>query len=229
MEEERPTEHTLYFLPTDADWPPVTVDALLARVSPARREKVAALRRAGDRENALLAAIAVRYFAVRARGCENGDLHFAAADDGKPYLLGAPDFCFSIAHTDGAVALAVAPSPVGADIERVCRAPHGVAERFFTPEEQAYCAGADDRFFEVWTRREALAKRTGTPLAAAFAASRKAAAAFAAADNPAEVRHFRTDGFILAVAADAADAFSLCKTDTDDLVRAALKILAPLV
>ena len=154
-------EHTLYFLPTGAGLPSAAFDALCARVSPARRAKIAALRRTGDRENALLAAAAVRYLAVRALGRGNGDLHFAAAAEGKPYLVGAPDFCFSIAHTDGAVAVAVSPTAVGADIERLREAPRGVAERFFTPEEQAYCAGADDRFFEVWTRREAQAKRTG--------------------------------------------------------------------
>ena len=59
-------EHTLYFLPTDMDLPPETVDALLTRVSPARRAKIAALRFAGDRENALLAAVAVRLCAAEA-------------------------------------------------------------------------------------------------------------------------------------------------------------------
>lgn len=216
-------EHTLYFLPTVTGLPSAAFDALCARVSPARREKIAALRRTGDRENALLAAAAVRYLAVRALGRGNGNLHFAAAADGKPYLVGAPDFCFSIAHTDGAVAVAVSPTAVGADIERLREAPRGVAERFFTPEEQAYCTGADDRFFEVWTRREAQAKRTGTPLAAAFAASRGGKAA----DNTA-ARIFRADDFILAVASDAADAFSLCKTDPDRFLDDVLKRLAPL-
>ena len=152
-------EHTLYFLPTDMDLPPETVDALLARVSPARRAKIAALRRAADARNALLAAVAVRLLAVEARGAENGQLQFACTDAGKPYLVGAPDFCFSLSHTDGAVALAVSPIAVGADIERLREAPRGVAARFFTPEEQAYCAASDAHFFEIWTRKEALAKR----------------------------------------------------------------------
>ena len=215
-------EHTLYFLPTGGGMPQAA-DALLARVSPARRAKIAALRRAGDRENALLAAVAVRLCAACACGFENRDLHFTTAAGGKPYLVGVPDFCFSIAHTDGAVAVAVAPTAVGADIERLREAPRGVAERFFTPEERAYCAGADDRFFEIWTRREALAKRTGTPLAETFAASRGGKAA----DNTA-TRSFRADDFVLAVASDVASAFSLCRLNADDLVRAALERLAPL-
>ena len=216
-------EHTLYFLPTDMDLPPETVDALLARVSPARRAKIAALRRAADARNALLAAVAVRLLATEARGAENGQLQFACTGAGKPYLIGAPDFCFSLSHTDGAVALAVSPIAVGADAERLREAPHGVAERFFTPEEQAYCTGADDRFFEVWTRREALAKRTGTPLAETFAASRGGKTA-----DSTVTRIFRADDFMLAVASDAAAAFSLCRLNADDLVRAALESLAPL-
>ena len=211
-------EHTLYFLPTDMDLPPETVDALLARVSPARRAKIAALRRAADARNALLAAVAVRLLAAEARGAENGQLQFACTDAGKPYLIGAPDFCFSLSHTDGAVALAVSPIAVGADIERIREAPRGVAARFFTREEQAYCAASDAHFFEVWTRREALAKRTGTPLAETFAASRGGTV----------TRIFRADDFMLAVASDAAAAFSLCRLNADDLVRAALESLAPL-
>mgnify|MGYP002572463893 CR=1 FL=1 len=216
-------EHTLYFLPTDMDLPPETVDALLTRVSPARRAKIAALRFAGDRENALLAAVAVRLCAAEALGAENRQLRFACTEWGKPYLDGALNFCFSAAHTDGAVALAVSPIAVGADAERLREAPHGVAERFFTPEEQAYCTGADDRFFEVWTRREALAKRTGTPLAETFAASRGGKTA-----DSMVTRIFRADDFMLAVASDAAAAFSLCRLNADDLVRAALERLAPL-
>ena len=215
-------EHTLYFLPTGGGMPQAA-DALLACVSPARRAKIAALRFAGDRENALLAAIAVRLCAAEALGAENRQLRFACTEWGKPYLDGAPDFCFSVAHTDGAVALAVSTSTVGADIERLREAPRGVAERFFTPEEQAYCTGADDRFFEVWTRREALAKRTGTPLAKTFAASRGGRAAESTA-----TRIFRADAFMLAVASDAAAAFSLCRLNADDLVRNALERLASL-
>ena len=216
-------EHTLYFLPTDMDLPPETVDALLARVSPARRATIAALRRAADARNALLAAVAVRLLAAEARGAENGQLQFACTDAGKPYLIGTPDFCFSLSHTDGAVALAVSPIAVGADIERLREAPRGVAARFFTREEQAYCAASDAHFFEIWTRKEALAKRSGVPLAETFAASRGGRAA----DNAA-TRSFRADACILAVASDAAAAFSLCRLNADDLVRAALERLAPL-
>ena len=121
-------EHTLYFLPTDMDLPPKTVDALLARVSPARRAKIAALRRAADARNALLAAVAVRLCAAEALGAENGQLQFACTVAGKPYLIGAPDFCFSLSHTDGAVALAVSPIAVGADIERLREAPRDAAK-----------------------------------------------------------------------------------------------------
>lgn len=216
-------KHTLYFLPTDTDLPLATVDALCARVSPARRAKIAALRHAADARNALLAVAAVRLFAAEALGAENGQLQFARTDAGKPYLVGAPDFCFSLSHTDGALTVAVSPTPVGADIERIRRAPRGVAARFFTPEEQAFSAASDARFFEVWTRKEALAKRTGTPLAETFAASRGGKAA----DNAA-TRIFHADDFILAVASDASDAFSLCRLNADDLARAALERLAPL-
>ena len=80
-------EHTLYFLPTGGGMPQ-TVDALLARVSPARRAKIAALRHAGDRENALLAAVAARLCAAEALGAENRQLRFACT--AYPEIAGSP-------------------------------------------------------------------------------------------------------------------------------------------
>ncbi len=216
-------EHTLYFLPTDTDLPLATVDALCARVSPARRAKIAALRHAADARNALLAAAAVRLFAAEALGAENGQLQFARTDAGKPYLVGAPDFCFSLSHTDGALTVAVSPTPVGADIERIRRAPRGVAARFFAPEEQAFSAASDARFFEVWTRKEALAKRSGAPLAEVLGGCNVLTGSAVA-----ETRIFRADSYVLAVASAAADAFDLQHLQADALAARALAYLAPI-
>ena len=216
-------EHTLYFLPTDTDLAPETFDALCVRVSPARRAKIAALRRAADARNALLAAAAVRLFAVEALGAENGQLQFACTDAGKPYLVGAPDFCFSFSHTDGAIAAAVSPTSVGADIERIRPTPRGVAARFFTPEEQVFCAASDAHFFEVWTRKEALAKRSGAPLAEVLGACNTLTGSAAA-----ETRIFRADSYVLAVASAAADAFDLQHLQADAFAARALAYLAPI-
>lgn len=74
-------------------------------------------------------------------------------------------FEFSISHTSGAVAVIVSDAPCGADIERL-RAPRmGAAKRFFTPGELQYTEAKPElHFWEVWTRKEALAKALGCGL-----------------------------------------------------------------
>lgn len=216
-------EHRLYWIPTDGGLSPALFADLLMRVSAARRARIGTLRRVTDRENALLAAVAVRIFAARAVQAKNGALQFSRTETGKPYLIGAEAFQFSPSHTDGAVALAVSPLAVGADIERLRAAPRGVAARFFTPSECVFCADDDARFFDIWTRKEAMAKRDGTPLADMLTTCDTTAASVAA-----ETRAFFRDGFALAVASAAANEFSLCRLSVQTLADMAAETLAPI-
>ena len=157
-------KNTLYFLPTDGVLDRATAEQLLLRVSPERRAHIARLRREGDRKNSLLAALLVRTAACEALGCLNSDLT-SALDGGKPYLCGAERFHFSLSHTEDAVCVAVCTAACGADVERLRRAPHGVAARFFTEAERRYAKESDAHFFEIWTRKEAYFKRFGGTLA----------------------------------------------------------------
>jgi Phosphopantetheinyl transferase len=102
-------------------------------------------------------------------------LLFSTTPTGKPFLVDYPDFHFSISHTKGAIALAVAARPCGVDIEllRPRRVSRRLLARFFTPEEQAWIAEDPDaeaaRFLSLWTRKEAYTKRDGRGIAAGFA------------------------------------------------------------
>ena len=81
------------------------------------------------------------------------DLPAAAREpSGKPYFPEAPERCFSLSHTRGAVLLALSDRPVGADVELVRPAPPRLARRFGLEGED---------FFRSWVRREARGKRTG--------------------------------------------------------------------
>ena len=94
---------------------------------------------------------------------------------GKPFLLAAdgrssPLF-FSLTHTRGLVACAISDSNVGIDAEAMDRDADvdGVSGRFFAPAERAalqQCTGTArrERFFELWTLKEALLKGIGLGL-----------------------------------------------------------------
>lgn len=146
------------------------LEPLLDRLPPAERERIE--QKHGDgRSQSLCAALLARVLACTALGMSNRALRFVPGQRGKPYLEGVPGFCHSLSHTVGAVAAAVAASPVGVDVEWLRLRPRQlrVADRFFTPAEAAFIrsaeVGRDERFFHVWTRKEACIKMTGQGLA----------------------------------------------------------------
>jgi len=74
----------------------------------------------------------------------------------------------SLSHSGAAVAAAMSTVPVGIDVE--CHRPlaHGaIAARWFTEAEQQFVgddAASSERFFRIWTRKEAVLKATGEGL-----------------------------------------------------------------
>ncbi|NLX90379.1 MAG: 4'-phosphopantetheinyl transferase superfamily protein [Firmicutes bacterium] len=84
---------------------------------------------------------------------------------GKPYLRDYPDIHYNVSHTKGAIVCALADEPVGVDIERIKRFNKHLVEHFFTKDEQKYIyAGKtkqEERFAEIWTKKEAYVKWIG--------------------------------------------------------------------
>jgi phosphopantetheine--protein transferase-like protein len=86
----------------------------------------------------------------------------------KPGLKDDPLF-FNLAHTRDAFALAFTSDfPVGIDLEKINRKIdfHSIAKTYFSRKECEFILkhnkGADERFFLLWTRKEALLKALGT-------------------------------------------------------------------
>jgi 4'-phosphopantetheinyl transferase len=105
------------------------------------------------------------------------DWQFAAAAHGRPEIVprpGVPPLRFSLAHTEGLVAVAVTlRSDVGIDVEPRSRRARvrDIAQRFFSPVEAAALeALPPDRqaaaFLDYWTLKEAYVKATGLGLRA---------------------------------------------------------------
>lgn len=86
---------------------------------------------------------------------------------GKPFL--ADHFCeFSISHTEGCVACALAPCAVGADVERIGYFPEILVKKALSEGERRFLAERGETeelrnewFYRFWTLKEAYGKRTG--------------------------------------------------------------------
>jgi len=104
---------------------------------------------------------------------------FDKTANGKPFLVdqGAGCASFSLSHTHGMVACAVTQdADVGVDVECIDRAVDAgeIAARFFAPTEADLLARLDadarrDRFFDLWTLKEAFVKALGVGLSMSLA------------------------------------------------------------
>lgn len=111
----------------------------------------------------------------RATGVAPEALHLRYGKGGKPFLPGGPPF--SLSHSGDSVVVAVGTGGpvggrVGVDVEvvRPVRRIAAVVRRRFAPEESTWWAQAPPHrrvaaFFQVWSRKEAVAKALGGGLA----------------------------------------------------------------
>jgi len=77
----------------------------------------------------------------------------------------SPALHFNLSHSGDLALIALAPVPVGVDLERDAPADaQALAQAWFTPAEQARLARGDDDFLSLWTAREAVLKAMGTGL-----------------------------------------------------------------
>lgn len=143
-----------------------------AQLSAREQERASGFRFQRDR-NAFVAAHGLLRFALR-QATGRVDWSFDAGPNGKPVLATGEGVAphFNITHTPGLAACGLTlAGPIGVDAELRSRAVDvtGVAERCFTPDEQRRLQAADSersqRFIELWTLKEAVAKALGHGLA----------------------------------------------------------------
>ena len=143
------------------------------RLSPSRKERLDRLRRREDKMRSLAAEALVYKLLEQKWSITDGVLH--TGPEGQPYLSGC-DLFVSISHCDAVVACAVSREPVGIDVERIRPMDMHICRHVCVAEESAYVLGDAleaqlhpctdpqvlERFFEVWTAKEAWFKKCGT-------------------------------------------------------------------
>jgi len=128
-----------------------------------------------DRRTFLLAHALVRLVLSAYSGVDPADLEFEFNPFGKPLVRpckGCPCPCFSLSHTTGLAACAIAFEPeIGIDVEDTRRAADCdlLAESSFSLSEQAWLrrfptATRGEHFYDLWTLKEAYIKARGIGL-----------------------------------------------------------------
>jgi len=86
---------------------------------------------------------------------------------GKPFLRNYPEVHFNLSHSGNMVMCVIGDTPIGCDVQEMSETVNArIAERYFSPTEQAafLAADEDDRrqvFFRLWTLKESFLKATG--------------------------------------------------------------------
>ena len=105
---------------------------------------------------------------ARFLGVSEDSLQFARTQNGKPYLKNYPRIHFNLSHTRGHVLLGISDEgEIGVDIEEVSDTPpYEIVNLVFGKEEKEYLdcmpEGKAERFYELWTKKEAYLKYIGT-------------------------------------------------------------------
>lgn len=137
---------------------------LLDLVSKEKQEEINHFRFHIDKKLSLYSNVLVRILIRKFLNINNSHIVFQKNGYGKPLLMNYADFHFNISHTRNAFVVAISDGVVGVDIENVRTADLKIAKRFFTDNEYIYITelevGTDERFFEIWTKKEAYVKAT---------------------------------------------------------------------
>ena len=141
-----------------------TEKEVLRTLDAADRKRISELVLPEEKERSVAAVLLSRRALAEQSGQPESAIHLSWDEEGKPCAAGT-ELCFSVSHSGPYVVCAVAEKPIGVDIEPLRRISPKMMRRSCTEEELGYIrigdSGADRRFLEVWTAKEALFKLTG--------------------------------------------------------------------
>lgn len=139
-------------------------------VTDSRLTKVKRLMETKDRVLGVMGELILLYYLKTVYGVSVSE--FSHGRYGKPYIAEKDGIKFNISHTRGLMGVAISGFEIGLDIENNLATSRDQMEQVsdfcFSDKEIRYIdfglKGSDERFFEVWTRREAYYKWLGCGL-----------------------------------------------------------------
>lgn len=157
----------LALLEIDCRWPFEKQQESLPLLTPDIQARAARYLCADSRRNLIVSRTRLRQ-ALEMLGLDQGGL--STADNGRPYHA-EQKLQFNLSHSHDRAFLALSRDPallegLGVDVEWTERQIDvvGIGRRFFGPDEHRWVERDRDRFFHVWTRKEAVLKSNGVGL-----------------------------------------------------------------
>jgi 4'-phosphopantetheinyl transferase len=137
-------------------------------LSKLEREKLEEFKFKKDYQVYLITHVAMRELISRYTGIKANKIEYGYGEKGKPKIK--EDIYFNLSHTDNKGIIGFYKEDIGVDIEykKEIEDYDGVGELVFTKEEIKYINNnyynRKERFYEIWTKKEAVIKSTGEGL-----------------------------------------------------------------
>lgn len=151
-------------------------------MSDERKDRVRRIKKADQKKCTLAGEWLVRKMLSDATGDTPESFVIFADDKGKLHSNNSSGLFFNISHSKNVITAVISDKTVGIDIEKIRPVSLKLAKRVCTPNELNYVFGTDDadfdaeyppkvteRFFEIWTIKEAYFKCIGTGITDFFA------------------------------------------------------------
>ena len=148
----------------------VLIDSFLTLLMPDEVERANKFYQQKDRNRFIISRGVLKHILGRYLNQEPSAIEFGVGENKKPYIKNSAqlNLRFNLSHSGDAILLAISDSAIGADVEFI-NYDFGFTEVLddnFSVNEITYIKETDsaERFFRVWTRKEALTKATAQGL-----------------------------------------------------------------
>ena len=132
-------------------------------LSPSRLEHISRFKKEEDRKRSLAGEFLIKKILTEDFGIKNPLI--SRNEKGQPTIENT-DIFISIAHSGDLAVAAADRKPIGIDAEKIKPRNLKLAEKICLPQEKEYIFSSEDnilnRFYEIWTGKEAYFKKTGT-------------------------------------------------------------------
>lgn len=142
-------------------------------ISEQKRKRIDRYKYVDDYRRSLLGDVLSRTLLEKMTGINARELDICIDDMGKPYVENAGNAYFNVSHSREYVACIISDKPCGIDIETMDKDNLDIAKRFFAKSEYEYISDCPkeqvkNRFYEIWTAKEAYSKYEGKGLGIGF-------------------------------------------------------------
>lgn len=144
-------------------------EAYRANTSDGTRQRADRMRLEQDKKSTIVGEGAAKLMLAKKLHTSPAAIVFHKQTNGKPFT----DSCFfNISHSNGTVAVAVNETEIGIDIEKIRDFDERIIDRVCTENEKQFILSAEtaetknERFFIIWTLKEAYFKCIGTGITA---------------------------------------------------------------